>query len=198
MKPRLCQLELAALAVVMAVAMPARAQETAITLDPEKTTVSFTLEATLHTVHGAFRVKRGAIRFDPSTGAASGQVVVDAVSGQTGNKKRDRTMHREVLQSERYPEITFTLTRIAGSVPTQGESSVQVEGVCRLQGTDHAITLPFQVQASADGVRATTQFVVPYAAWGLKNPSTFLLRVADKVELNIVATGKLTIAAPQR
>jgi len=149
-------------------------------------------------VHGAFRVKSGAIRFDPSSDAASGVVVVDAASGQTGNKRRDRTMHREVLQSERYPEISFTPTRIAGAVLPQGESRVQVEGVLRLQGTDHAITLPFQVQVKGNELRAATQFVIPYVAWGLKNPSTFLLRVADKVELSIVATGKLTSAAAQR
>ncbi len=198
MKLRSSKAGLGVLAVMLAVRAPSHAQETMLSLDPEKTTVGFTLDATLHTVHGSFRVKSGAIRFDPSTGTASGMVVADAASGQTGNKKRDRTMHRDVLQSERYPEITFTPTRIAGAVRPQGESRVQVEGILRLQGNDHAIALPFQVQAMGNELRATTQFVVPYVAWGLKNPSTFFLRVADKVELSIVATGKLTSAAAQR
>jgi len=198
MKQGFLKAGLAVLAVVWAVGAPAGAQEMTLSLDPEKTNVSFTLEATLHNVHGTFRVKSGAIRFDSATGAASGVVVVDAASGETGNKKRDRTMHRDVLQSERYPEITFTPARVTGNVLPQGESKVQVEGVLRLQGTEHAITLPFQVQATGNELRATTQFAVPYIAWGLKNPSTFFLRVADKVGLNIVATGKLTTAAPQR
>jgi len=197
MKQGFLKAGMAVLAVVWAVGASVCAQEMTLSLDPGKTTVSFTLEATLHTVHGTFRVKSGAIRFDSATRAASGVVVVDAGSGETGNKKRDRTMHRDVLQSERYPEITFTPTRVDGSVLPQGESSIQVEGVLKLQGTDHAVTLSFQVQAAGNELRATTQFAVPYSAWGLKDPSTFFLRVADKVDLSIVATGKLTAAAPQ-
>ena len=198
MNPKFLKPVLAILTAVWAVVPLALAQEATLRLDPEKTTVSFTLEATLHTVHGTFRLKSGEIKFNPATGAASGAVVVDAASGQTGNQRRDRNMHRDVLVSERYPEITFTPTRVIGNVQPQRESSVQVDGVLRLRGSDHPITLPFTVHASASELRATTQFTVPYAAWGLKNPSTFLLHVADKVELSIDATGKLTTAAPQR
>ncbi|HXP46767.1 MAG TPA: YceI family protein [Terriglobales bacterium] len=198
MNPRFLKLALVILTAVWAVVPPAFAQEATLHLDPEKTTLSFTLEATLHTVHGTFRLKNGAIKFNPATGAASGAVVIDATSGQTGNQRRDRNMHRDVLVSERYPEITFTPTRIIGNVQPQGESSVQVDGVLRLQGSDHPVTLPFKVQASESELRATTQFTVPYVAWGLKNPSTFFLHVADKVELSIAASGKLTIAAAGR
>jgi hypothetical protein len=28
--------------------------------------------------------------------------------------------------------------------------------------------------------------------WGMKNPSTFILRVSDKVDLDIAASGRLT------
>jgi polyisoprenoid-binding protein YceI len=185
------------LAAVLAVGTTSRAQETTLSLDPEKTTVNFTLGATLHTVHGTFRLKRGVIRFDPTAGTASGMVVVEAASGQTWNKRRDHTMHRDVLQSERYSDIAFTPTHVTGAVLPQGESTVQVEGVLRLRGSDHAITLPFQVQVTGNELRAATQFVVPYVAWGLKNPSTFFLHVADKVGLSIVATGTLTTAAAQ-
>ena len=196
--PRLLKQALAILTAVCAVAPLAFAQEATLLLDPEQTTVRFTLEATMHTVHGTFRLKNGAIKFNPATGAASGTVVVDATSGETGNQRRDRNMHRDVLVGARYPEITFTPTRVIGPVQPQSESSVQVEGVLRLQGSDHTITLPFKVRASESELHAITQFTVPYVAWGLKNPSTFFLHVADKVELSIDATGKLTTAAAQR
>ena len=186
------------LAMVFASGKLAHAQETTLVLDPAKTTVSFSLEATLHTVHGTFRLKSGVIQFNPATGAASGAVVVDATSGETGNSRRDRNMHKDVLQSARYPEITFTPTRVTGSLVAQGESSVTVDGVLRLRGADHTVALTFKVQTSDGELQATTQLTVPYVAWGLKNPSSFLLRVAEKVEVSIAAEGKLTSAAAQR
>ena len=182
---------LVALGVACALGGFAYAQETTLTLDPQKTAVSFTLEATWHTVHGTFRLKSGVVRFNPATGAASGTVVVDATSGETGNKRRDRNMHQDVLQSERYPEITFTPTRVTGSFVAQGQSRISVEGVLHLCGSDHSITLPFDVQTGAGDLRATTRFTLPYVAWGLKDPSTFLLHVADKVELSVAAGGRL-------
>jgi hypothetical protein len=61
------------------------AQESVFILDPAKSTVEFTLGASLHTVHGTFKVKSGEIHFDPAKGTASGAIVVDALSGESGN-----------------------------------------------------------------------------------------------------------------
>jgi hypothetical protein len=33
--------------------------------------------------------------------------------------------------------------------------------------------------------------VIPYIAWGLKNPSTFFLHVSDEVEVDITAAGRV-------
>jgi polyisoprenoid-binding protein YceI len=65
--------------------------------DPEKTTASITLSATLHTVHGKFLLHHGEIHFDPGTGNISGEIGFDATSGKTGNDGRDRKMHSYVL-----------------------------------------------------------------------------------------------------
>src|SRR6201982_1411891 len=62
------------------------AQESIFALDPSKSTIEFTLGASLHTVHGTFKLKRGEIRFDPSKGTASGAIVVDALSGESGKQ----------------------------------------------------------------------------------------------------------------
>lgn len=61
-----------------------------------------------------------------------------------------------------------------------------------IHGAEHEITVPAQVQTSADQLSASLHFVVPYVEWGMKNPSTFLLRVSDKVNINIHAVGRLT------
>jgi hypothetical protein len=45
-------------------------------------------------------------------------------------------------------------------------------------------------------VAADLVFAVPYIQWGLKNPSTFILRVSDKVAIAIHAVGRLEPATP--
>ena len=103
--------------LLIALAAPAAAwgQEIVLNADPAHSTVEFKLSATLHTVHGSFKLKHGEVRFNPATGKISGVVVVDATSGNSGNDKRDRRMHQEILESGKYPEISRVIRpRIAG------------------------------------------------------------------------------------
>src|SRR5579872_3719515 len=77
-------------------AFPAHAQESVFTLDPAQTKIEFTLDTTLHTVHGTFQLKSGTVRFDSAAGAASGSLVVDSASGNSDNTSRDKKMHGEI------------------------------------------------------------------------------------------------------
>jgi polyisoprenoid-binding protein YceI len=142
-------------------------------------------------VHGSFVLKSGTIHFNPLTGSISGLIVVDATSGNSNNTDRDHKMHKVVLESERFPEITFTPTKLVGSVALQGDSTAQLEGILRLHGSDHPVTATVQVQTASGKVTAKSHLVIPYIAWGLKNPSTFLLHVSDKVEIDITASGQM-------
>ena len=87
------RLRLAPIAFAVALAAPLLAQEVTVELDPAQTHIAFTLSDVLHTVHGTFKLKNGTVRFDPATGAASGLVVVDTTSGDSGSQARDRKMH---------------------------------------------------------------------------------------------------------
>jgi polyisoprenoid-binding protein YceI len=173
-----------------------RAQETVVNLDPARTKVEFTLGATAHTVHGEFKLRSGQIRFDKSTGKASGSIVVDATTGDSGSNGRDKKMHREVLESGKYPEIVFAPEQVQGAISPHGSSQVQVSGTLRLHGQDHPMTLMFSVQSdSGNQLQAATHFEVPYEKWGLRNPSNFFLRVNDSVDIDIHAVGELAPGA---
>ncbi|MGB8063286.1 MAG: YceI family protein [Candidatus Sulfotelmatobacter sp.] len=169
----------------------AAAQDTAFQLDPAQTSVNFTLADVLHTVHGTFKLKRGALQFDPASGKLAGEIVVDAASGDSGSGMRDRKMHREVLESARYPEIAFHPDRVEGTVASQGKSSVLVHGIFRIHGTDREITVPAQVETSADHWTATVHFTIPYEKWGMKNPSNLFLKVSDSVQIDLIAAGSI-------
>jgi polyisoprenoid-binding protein YceI len=191
-----CRRFLLLIAGCLFVCVPAlRAQESIVTLDPATTKIEFTLAATMHTVHGIFKLKSGQIHFNPADGKASGAVIIDATSGDTDNSSRDKKMHAEILESAKFPEIVFTPAHAKGSIPAQGASQVEVSGVIRLHGQDHEMTLAFTVQPGADGsLQASTQFAVPYVRWGLKNPSTFLLHVRDTVDMEVHATARVSPA----
>jgi polyisoprenoid-binding protein YceI len=179
------------LLLIAASAVFVSAQNTALQLDPGQTSVKFTLGDVLHTVRGTFQLKHGTLQFEPASGKISGEIVVDAKSGESGSGMRDRKMHKEVLESERYPEMAFRPDKIEGAVASQGKSSVKVHGVFNIHGVDHEITVPAEVEMTADHWTATVHFTVPYANWGMKNPSTLFLRVNDSVEIDLAAAGNL-------
>ena len=191
---------LARLAVTI-LAPALRAQEVVVALDPAHTDITFTLGATLHTVHGTFKLKSGKIQFDPATGKASGSIVVDATSGDTGDTGRDSNMHTKLLESQKFPEAVFTPATVksqtAGIIPAQGNSQVDVAGVFRLHGQDHPMALTFSVSTSQGGqLQASTQFKIPYVQWGLKSPNTFLLHVSDTIDMEVHATGSVSSVSP--
>lgn len=151
--------------------------------------MNFTLGDVLHTVRGTFSLKRGNLHLDPASGKLTGEVVVDARSGQSGTGMRDRKMHREVLESDRYPEISFRPDHFEGSLATQGQSPIRVHGYFNIHGADHELTVPAEVNMSPNHWSATLHFVVPYANWGMKNPSTLFLKVSESVDIDLNVSG---------
>ena len=179
---------------LMILAPALRAQETVVQIDPAQTKIEFSLSGNMHTVHGKFNLKSSSLRFDLSTGKIDGAIVVDATSGDSGNSGRDSRMHREILESAKFPEIVFTPAQMTGAVAAEGSSTVQVKGRFRLLGQDHDVTLPIEVKSDGKNLRIATHIDIPYVKWGLKNPSNFFLRVSEMVAIEIQATGHLQSA----
>jgi polyisoprenoid-binding protein YceI len=176
----------------------AAAQQSEIKLDPAKTSVVSTLGDVLHTVKGTFRLKSGEIIFDPRSGSASGQVVVDATSGNSGNGMRDSKMKTEVLESGRYPEIVFSPKHVSGYVAGQESAIVQLAGDFTIHSGTHPLILSLPITVRGTVVDARTTFTVPYEQWGMKNPSTLFLKVGSTVEISISTTGDLQTAGSSR
>lgn len=175
---------------LIAVAIPAWSADYHLELKPDKTKVQFVLTDPLHTVHGTFGLKHGEIDFNPDTGKASGQVVVDVTSGESGSEARDSRMHANVLESKKFPEATFVPDHVDGALSLTGTSNVKVHGMFTVHGAAHEMTM--DVQTSVDPgqsgpalIHATMGFDIPYVAWGMKDPSNFLLHVGKSVHMTI-------------
>jgi polyisoprenoid-binding protein YceI len=171
--------------------LPLAAAENTIELDPARSIVSFTLGDVLHTVRGTFKLKRGSMTFDPATGKASGEIVVDVSSGNTGGGMRDSRMHKEILESARFPEAVFAPDHVSGELAPHGESQLEVHGTFQIHGASHEVTFHFAAEIKGAEVATSILFVIPYVQWGMKNPSNFLLKVNDKVEMTVQAVGRV-------
>ena len=161
-------------------------------LDPATTQIEFTLGSLLHTVHGSFALRHGSIRVDLTNGATSGQLVVDARSGESGNQSRDKRMHKEILDSQHYPEFVFIPDHVTGRVELDGTSEVKLHGLLQIHGATHEMDLSVKTQMVQGQLTATTTFALPYVKWGMKNPSTLFLKVNEDVDISVRATGHIS------
>jgi polyisoprenoid-binding protein YceI len=173
----------------------ATAAEQHLILGPETTAIRFRLGATLHTVAGTARLERGEIVFDAESGAASGEIVVDSRSLETGNEKRDRVMHAEVLESAEFPRIVFVAERLEGNLVAASTSEIRLHGRLRIHGTTHPTEIVADVRIDEEEIEATGRFSVPYVALGMRDPSKLVLRVAKEVEVEMRFSGRLEEAA---
>ena len=166
---------------------PVAASEIVLALDPAQSRVHWSVDSTLHTVHGTFAVKSGTVHFDPETGMAGGEIIVDAPSGESGNGARDRRMHKEILETSRYPEVIFRPTRVEGKVLQHGASDADVAQLVM----DIELTALVHAELTANGWRGTAKFEVPYVTWGIKDPGNFLLKVQPRVNVELEMSGEL-------
>lgn len=188
-------------AVILCIAQMAGAQSSSpkvtVHLDPQKTEIHWTLHDILHTVQGTFRLKGGVMTFDPVTGAAEGEFLVDVTTGESGNSTRDGKMQKEVLESSKYPQAFFHPVKVSGDLKAVGTQSVTVDGTFNIHGADHPLSLQIALQRNGTDATATTRFSIPYVAWGMKDESTFLLKVDKEVTVDVVAQGTMEGFSPE-
>ncbi len=163
----------------------------ALTVDPARSKISWNVDSTLHMVHGTFALKNGSMHFDQESGKADGEIVVFATSGDSGNSSRDEKMHKEVLESGKYPDAVFRPSQVEGKVANSGSSDVKVHGTFLLHGTEHEITVPVHAELDGDNWKGSGKFDVPYIQWGLKSPSNFVLKVQPVVNVELELAGSL-------
>jgi polyisoprenoid-binding protein YceI len=197
----LCVGALVALPVLIALPQHAAPQTIvnplAVSVDPSQSAIHWTLGSSLHTVHGTFALKKGSMQLDLATGKATGEIAADATSGKSGNDGRDRKMHKDVLESGRFSEVIFRPDSITGKLDTQGESTVQIHGILVLHGSEHELTVPVQTNIAGDHWTGSAKFSVPFIEWGLKNPSTWLLKVEHSVMIDLELKGTVQTPAAQ-
>jgi polyisoprenoid-binding protein YceI len=161
-------------------------------LDPAQTEVHFTLKDTIHTVHGTFRMSAGDIDFNPQSGEATGKIEVDTGSGASGNDTRDGKMKREYLEVPSFPVATYEVDHVNGYDPQKPIQKITVNGTMTLHGAKHALVMEFALSRDGQATVAVTHFMIPYVAWGIKDPSNAFIHVEKEVLIEVSARGSLS------
>ena len=177
------------IALALFLTQPIFAQPQKFTVNPDASQVGFGLNGKGHHVRGVFHVQSGSITFDAGARSISGMIVVAAGSGNSGESSRDKKMNSDVLNTDRYPEISFAPKSFDGALAATGDSTIQVSGVFTLHGAAHDITVPMQIHIDGSSLTAKGHFVVPYVQWGLKDPSILILKVAKEVDIDLNLSG---------
>jgi polyisoprenoid-binding protein YceI len=175
--------------ILLTVSAHAQSAPSKMTLhfDPAATRINWTLESVLHTVHGTFQLKGGLITLNENTGEAEGELIVETATGESGDSIRDNRMRHEILQVNKYPEAIFHPEKVTGLVRLGQAEKITVEGTFTIHGADHPLFLEVKTTLNGSKLNAKTSFLVPYVAWGMKNPSTLLLRVSKEVHVDVDA-----------
>ncbi|MGH8012183.1 MAG: YceI family protein [Candidatus Binataceae bacterium] len=163
-----------------------------LTFEPAKTTISYKLVGWPHVSSGTFKLKTGMIRVDPATGEMAGLIVVDAASGSSGHRIRDARMKRDILEVQRFPDITFAPQKVGSSGHPPGAFPVLVRGILTLHGRPHSVTITATVERQGKLVTIRCGFTIPYVAWGLEDPSILFFAVAKVVTVRISAVANLS------
>jgi len=179
---------------LQAQAAPAAAREIVLTFEPAQTKVHYMVDSTLHTVHGTFALKSGALHFDPQTGKADGAIVVKATTGESGNSSRDARMHKEILETWKFAEATFRPAQIDGQVSLTGASDFKVKGIITVHGSEHELLVPVRSEFTGSQWKGTAKFDIPYTKWGIKDPSNFFLHVKPIVNIELEMSGTQSTA----
>ncbi len=176
----------------------AQAQRQTFEADPAKSQVQFTLEATLHAVHGTFHLEHGTLSFSRNSSEMSGLIAVDAHSGDSGEGSRDKKMTQDELKADKFTAITFAPKSYTGEIAAEGDSDIVVRGAFTLLGSPHDIAVPMHIHIAQSMCNAKGSFEVPFVQWGMKDPSSFVLKVNKQVTIALDLTGTLSPAATQK
>jgi len=162
-----------------------------LSYDADQSKINWNVDSTLHEVHGTFHLKGGSLQISPDTGKASGEIIVLTSSGDSGNTSRDTRMHKEIIESAKYPEAVFRPAGFDGTLHSSGASDVTLRGTLLLHGSEHPLTIPVHAELTGNSWKGTGKFTVPYTQWGMKDASNFLLKVKPPVFAEIQLAGPL-------
>ena len=95
-------------------------------------------------------------------------------------------MHKDVLETEKYPEIVFETSRVAATKIGDGEYRADISGTLKLHGITKSHAMTANLSLKGDTLRATGSFPLRQTDYGIKLVSAVAgaLKVKDEVKFS--------------
>jgi polyisoprenoid-binding protein YceI len=161
-------------------------------IEAGRSSVSFEMAATLHTVIGRTTSVSGALTTPVSAGVegfpVSGSISIKAATLDTDNSARDRKMKSRILSVEKYPEITFVPTRATGaglSLAAGARVNFTLEGTLTILETTRPVSIAVSAVIGQDRLTADGTTAILFPDYGVPDPSNFFLRVQPNLKISI-------------
>ena len=160
-------------------------------LTPENTKIGFTLDSTLHVIHGSAPKFQGSLRFPLSQKpeAFHAQVAVPVKDMVTGNDSRDEKMRDYCFEMKKYPEIRFESTGVENLPPSLEKGKdfeFTLKGNLTIKDVTREISIPVKGATKDDGLHLSGKVMLNYLKdFNIKDPSVLLFRVAKEVEVSV-------------
>ena len=148
----------------------------------------------------AIREFEGEARFSPDALDEAGLVIRIKASSlaMTDNMSdKDRrelelTLNQDVLETSRYPEISFESTKVSASEAGDGQFFVNVVGALTLHGVSNTQAVSAQIALTGDMLRAHGEFSVLQSAYGIQPVSVAggALKVKDELKCSFDIVGR--------
>lgn len=122
---------------------------------------------------------------------ASSLTVQDSIK-EKDRQEMEQTMHKDVLETEKNPEIVFETSSVAASKVGEGKYRANISGILKLRGIAKNQTLTADLSVTDDRVRATGNFSVLQSNYGIKPVSAVggALKVKDELKFSFDIVAK--------
>jgi len=174
---------------------------------------SYTSRAPLETIVGTTNRVTGVISVDPEniTKAPEVRIAVDLASLNSGIALRDQHMRENFLHTDRFPQATFTLTRILSSKPNKLADSVPIliraEGVLEIHGVKRNVVVDVNAtyykeseatrgKMPGDLIVIQTEFPIKLSQFNIERPKLVVLKLSDDVKISVTAVASTKASPP--
>jgi polyisoprenoid-binding protein YceI len=180
----------AAALALLAAPLPVQAQEltagSEYRVDAARSEIVWEVDASFRSVRSRTRKMGGTakvVSVGEDGAELEGRLEIESASFDTGNPRRDRTLHEKSLASEEHPSIVFVPRRIYRTSSWAEEEVLALEGDLSIRGVTKPVRIPVTLRRRGARLVVAGSTRLQWAEYGVPDPSSFLSKVRPDVQI---------------